>query len=49
MTEKLIATILIGLFGTLLTFARKYNNQSNSSAGMGVAGWTIFILFLMWV
>jgi len=49
MSEKLIATIIIGIAGTGLTFARRYNNQNDKSAGLGVAGWTIFIFFLIWL
>ena len=48
MSEKLIATIIIGITGALITFARRYNNPHDSTAGLGVAGWTIVIFLLMW-
>ena len=46
--EKLIATIIIGLTGIGLTFARRYNKPNDKTAGLGVAGWTIVILLFMW-
>lgn len=43
----LVVFVLIGLIGTILTFARRYKNQ-DSSAGLGIAGWTIVFL-LLWL
>lgn len=48
MSEKLIATIVIGIAGIGMIFARRYNNAEDGAAGLGVAGWTVFILLLMW-
>ncbi len=49
MEEKMLGTIVVGLVGTLLTFARRYNNKEDSAAGLGIAGWTMLILVLMWM
>lgn len=48
MTEKLLATIVIMLCGSLLVLVRRFNNKDRD-AGLGVAGWTIAIIFFMWV
>lgn len=48
MSEKLIATIVIGVAGIGMTFARRYNNTDDRNAGLGVAGWTVFLLLVMW-
>lgn len=37
----------VGIVGILLTFARRWHNKDDSSAGMGVAGWTIFIIMFV--
>lgn len=47
-TEKVLATIVILLGGTLLTATRRWNNTDNN-AGLGIAGWTIATVFLVWV
>lgn len=44
---KIYAGAMLLLGGSLLTFARRYKN-SDPSAGVGVAGWTIFIILMMW-
>jgi hypothetical protein len=46
MEEKILGTIVVGLVGTLLTFSRRYKN-TEESAGIGTAGWSIFIILLM--
>ena len=48
MTEKIIATAIILLGATMLTFARRWNNEA-SDAGVGVAGWAIFTVFIIWM
>ncbi len=47
MSEKLIVTIILGSIGILLTLARRWKNP-DGDAGIGVAGWTIFIILCMW-
>ena len=47
MSEKLIATVVIGIIGTFLTLARRWKNP-DKNAGVGVAGWIVFILLCMW-
>ena len=48
MEEKILGTIVVGLIGTLLTFARRYNNTEDNTAGVGIAGWTMFIIITIW-
>ena len=48
MSEKLIATLIIGIAGIGITFVRRYNNAEDKKAGLGVAAWTIVIFLLMW-
>ena len=48
MSEKLIATAIIMVCATLLTLARRWNNDDND-AGIGVAGWSMFIILIMWM
>lgn len=45
--QKITATMVIGVIGVLLTIARRYKNN-DKSAGLGVAGWIVFILFNIW-
>jgi len=46
--EQLTFLILaIGISGGLLTFGRRHLNPDDPSAGVGVAGWSIFIIFLL--
>ena len=47
MSEKFYLTIIIGLIGVALTVARRWKNK-DGGAGLGVAGWTIFIIFMLW-
>ena len=47
MTEKIIATAVIGIVSTLMIFVRRYKND-DKNAGYGIAGWTIFIMVMMW-
>ena len=47
LTAKVIATGLIVIGGTGMTFARRWKN-TDSTAGLGVAGWTVVILLFMW-
>ncbi|KKK47935.1 hypothetical protein LCGC14_3150190 [marine sediment metagenome] len=47
MSEKFYLTIIIGLIGVALTAVRRWKNKDNN-AGLGVAGWTIFIIFILW-
>jgi len=47
MTEKIIATAVIGIVSSLMIFARRYKNN-DANAGYGIAGWTIFIILIMW-
>ena len=44
-TFWLIVFVLIGVVGSVLTFARRYRN-SDRHAGYGVAGWTVALLVL---
>lgn len=46
MNDTLMAILIVGIVGTLLTFARRYKNP-DESAGMGIAGWTLFIIILL--
>lgn len=46
--EKIIASGVILFGAAALAFARRYKNN-DSDAGQGVAGWSIFIVFLIWV
>jgi len=46
--EQLTLLVLaIGISGGLLTFGRRIQNPDDVDAGMGVAGWTIFIILLL--
>ena len=45
--DKLYATGVIGLVSTFLIVARRYKNP-DKQAGVGVAGWAIFTIFLIW-
>jgi len=47
MSERFWITIVISITGIALTIARRYKNK-DSTAGVGIAGWTIFILFMLW-
>jgi len=47
MSEKFYLTIVIGIIGIGLTIARRWKNK-DEDAGLGAAGFTILILFLMW-
>lgn len=47
MYEKIIASAIIMFGASALVFARRYNN-TDEEAGTGVAGWTIFIIILIW-
>lgn len=38
--------LAVGLVGITLTLARRWKN-CDKSAGLGVAGWTIFIIFCL--
>ena len=44
---SLFLTIILFFGGTILTFSRRYNND-DPNAGLGVAGWTIFLIFCIW-
>lgn len=44
---RIYASLVVGIIGIALTFARRYNNRQDVNAGLGVAGWTIFTVFLL--
>ena len=43
--DKALVIFALLLGGTLLTLARRTNNH-DPDAGYGVAGWTIFLIFI---
>jgi hypothetical protein len=45
---RLLASGVLGAIGAALTVARRYRNE-DTDAGRGTAGWTIFIIFLLWL
>ena len=45
--EKIIATLVIGIIGIFLTLVRRWKNP-DKDAGIGVAGWTVFIILCLW-
>lgn len=48
MPDWILAKFIIGIMGTALTLARRYNNK-DPEAGMGIAGWTIVgMIFTPW-
>lgn len=46
--QKIITTGVILLGSAILTLARRWNNK-DSSAGLGIAGWAMVIIALMWL
>jgi predicted tellurium resistance membrane protein TerC len=46
--EKTLISFLLMVGAALMILARRYNN-SDSNAGYGIAGWTIFIIICMWM
>lgn len=48
MIVKLSATGIIMIGATAMIFARRYKNK-DSEVGVGIAGWTIFIILIMWL
>jgi len=48
MTEKVLGTIALFIGGTLLTIARRWKNK-DKDAGLGIAGWTMFIIICIWL
>jgi hypothetical protein len=47
MTEKLWATLIVGVVGAVGIFARRHNNK-DSDAGAGIAFGTFLILAHIW-
>ncbi len=47
MYESVLGILAIGLSGTLLTFARRFKNNS-SHIGEGIVAWTIVVMIL-WI
>ena len=45
---KIIATIIIMICSACMIFARRWNN-TDKDAGIGIAGWTMFIIIGMWL
>ena len=48
MEEKILGTVVVGLVGTLLTVSRRYGNE-DTNAGLGIAGWTMFVIVVIWI
>jgi hypothetical protein len=46
--EKSISTAILLFGGAAMIFARRYHN-SDPEAGIGIAGWIMFIIIFMWV
>ena len=45
-TYKILATLVVGLLGSILTFIRRWKNDE-SAAGAGVSGWTIVVIIFI--
>lgn len=45
--QLLYLIVVIGLIGSTLTFARRWENPDDSEAGMAPAGWTIVLIIII--
>lgn len=48
MIEVAVSTMCVMFGGAALVAARRWNNTKESDAGSGIAGWIIFIIFVIW-
>jgi len=44
-----LANCLITVTSTIFAFMRMKQNRDKKDAGVGILGWSLFVVFLMWL